>query len=74
MNSICEMPSTNQRKDSTFQEISPKGVNYLKNIYMNSRRANIVEIIRVVEHFPRFFKDDQNEDLIAKVTKDEFIF
>jgi hypothetical protein len=44
---------------------------HLKSLFKELKGANIVEILKVIRLFPRLIDDKMNEDMEAKILKEE---
>ena len=55
----------------SFEDLATKGVNYFKHLFKAPVEATIAEVIRVAQVFPRFIEEEDNEFLMAPITKEE---
>lgn len=44
------------------------GVEHFRNLFKAHRETFIAEILQIAQLFPRFVKEDDNEDLMVEVT------
>lgn len=55
----------------TFNQISQLGTTHFRGIFRNPPGANLIEIIEVASHFPRYVNEEASEDLSSPVTMEE---
>jgi hypothetical protein len=56
---------------TSFKGIENLGKRHFQTLFKEDRRANIVDIIKMALHFPRFVDEEGNRDLYAEVTETE---
>ena len=70
-NTIWEMPKGNGEVATSFQDLSTLGTTYFKYFFKAPAEVSIAEVIRVAQLFPRFVEDEDNEAIMAPVSKQE---
>lgn len=56
---------------SSQKDLARLAIDHFRNIYKAPRAANMLEIMRLAEHFPRFVHQEDTEDLLKEVTMEE---
>jgi hypothetical protein len=57
----------------SFEEFASEGVSFFKSLYKEERRALIDAILQSIQYFPKFTNEEDNENLMAKVSKEELL-
>ena len=70
-NTIWEMKKANGDIALSFEDLATEGVNYFKHLFKAPGEATIAEVIRVAQVFPWFIEEEDNEFLMAPITKEE---
>eukprot|EP00253_Pinus_taeda_P025512 PITA_25512 len=70
-NTIWRLKDEEGRDVSSFHELSGLGKRHFQNIFTDQREATITEVFKTVQSFPRFVEEDEAEDLLIPVTKEE---
>ena len=68
-NIIWEMKILDWDAVHNFDRLAQLGVDHFKNLFKAQRESYIIEILQITQLFPRFVKDDDNEDLMAEVSE-----
>eukprot|EP00253_Pinus_taeda_P003262 PITA_03262 len=71
INSIWELRDDHNHKITSQRNLASLAIEHFKGIYRAPREANILEIMRLAEKFPRFVLQDESEDLIKEVSREE---
>eukprot|EP00253_Pinus_taeda_P023046 PITA_23046 len=71
INSIWELRDEQNQQITSQRNLASSTIDHFKGIYRAPREANILEIMRMAEKFPRFFLQDESEDLIKAVSMEE---
>eukprot|EP00253_Pinus_taeda_P030816 PITA_30816 len=71
INTIWELRDEQNQLISSQRNLARLAINHFKGIYSAPREANILEIMRVAENFPRFVLQEEPVDLTKEVTIDE---
>eukprot|EP00253_Pinus_taeda_P022843 PITA_22843 len=70
-NTIWRLKDEGGREFKSFPELSGLGKRHFQNIFTDQREATIAEVLRTVHSFPRFVEEDEAEDLLIPVSKEE---
>eukprot|EP00253_Pinus_taeda_P014598 PITA_14598 len=70
-NTIWKLPSPDGGIADNFQKIAHLGTTHFRNLYKSPREANLLDIIYVANHFPRFVEEEDLADLTDPVTAEE---
>ena len=71
-NTIWNLPLPKGVFADSFKKLSHLGTTHFQNLYKSPLGADLVDIINVAGHFPRFVNEDEVEELYALVTFGEF--
>eukprot|EP00253_Pinus_taeda_P026516 PITA_26516 len=71
-NTIWQLPSEDGRLANSHAILSNLGISDFIKMFKSPPGATLLDIIRLVGHFPRFLKPDSMEDLTKPVTLGEF--
>eukprot|EP00253_Pinus_taeda_P006377 PITA_06377 len=70
-NTIWNLPLPEGGLADSFNKLSQLGTSHFRNIYRSPPGTNLVEIINVANHFPRFVNEEDTKELFAPVTTEE---
>eukprot|EP00253_Pinus_taeda_P030670 PITA_30670 len=70
-NTIWKLPSPDGDIADNFNKLAHLGTTHFRNLYKSPRESNLLDIINVANHFPRFVEEDDVEALIEPVTAEE---
>ena len=56
---------------SSFEGLADLGVRYFGDLFSAQPGANIAEVIRVAQLFPRFVDEEENRSLMGEVSMEE---
>eukprot|EP00253_Pinus_taeda_P031163 PITA_31163 len=70
-NTIWSLPQPDGGLADNFNKPSQLGTAHFRGLFKNPPGANLVEIIEVASHFPRFVNEEDSEDLMNLVTMEE---
>jgi len=71
INTIWELQDEQGQTISSQKNLARLATEHFRGIYKSPRDVNIMEIMRVVEYFPRFVLQEDLEDLLKEVTMEE---
>eukprot|EP00253_Pinus_taeda_P012292 PITA_12292 len=70
-NTIWSLPHPEGGMADNFNKLSQLGTAHFRGLFRNPPGANLVEIIEVASHFPRFVNEEDSEELMNPVTMEE---
>eukprot|EP00253_Pinus_taeda_P035499 PITA_35499 len=70
-NTIWSLPLPDGWVAENFNKLSQLGTTHFRGLFRNPPGANLVEIIEVATHLPRFVNEEDSEDLMNLVTMEE---
>jgi hypothetical protein len=70
-NTIEEIKTTAGEIINSFEEIKIEATSHFKTLYTHDGEYNKGKRINFMEHIPRIITDQDNQDLIEKITKEE---
>eukprot|EP00253_Pinus_taeda_P008313 PITA_08313 len=70
-NTIWSLPHPEGGLADNFNKLSQLGTAHFRGLFRNPPGANLVEIIEVASHFPRFVTEEDSEELMNPVTMEE---
>jgi len=70
-NTIWNLPLPEGGLADSFNKLSQLGTSHFRSIYRSPPSINLVEIINVANHFPRYVNEEESADLTAPVTMGE---
>eukprot|EP00253_Pinus_taeda_P031908 PITA_31908 len=71
INTIWELKDEHGHQVSSQKNLARLATAHFRGIYKAPADVNILEIMRVIEHFPRFIEQDDSEELLKEVTMAE---
>jgi hypothetical protein len=70
-NTIWGLKDQSRRKLSSFEDLARLGSQHFKSLYAADRRVSLDATLQMALFFPRFVEEEENLDLMAKVTEAE---
>lgn len=70
-NTIWKLPSPDGDIADNFNKLAHLGTTHFRNLYKCPREVNLLDIINVANHFPRFVEEEYVEDLNDLVSAEE---
>jgi hypothetical protein len=70
-NSIDEIKKASGEIINSFEEIKTEATSHFKTLYTQDGEDNKAQRINFMEHIPRIITDQDNQDLIKKITEEE---
>eukprot|EP00253_Pinus_taeda_P004659 PITA_04659 len=70
-NTIWSLPQPDGGLADNFNKLSQLGTAHFRGLFKNPPGENLVEIIEVASHFPRFVNEEDSEELMNPVTMEE---
>eukprot|EP00253_Pinus_taeda_P033136 PITA_33136 len=70
-NTIWSLKNGEGREAKTFEALSALGQSHFQNQYADHGEATIAEVIRIAQCFPRFVDEEEAEEAMTPVTKEE---
>jgi len=70
-NTIWSLKDEEGVSHSNFEDKARCGVTHFQNLFRAPQQANIAEVIRVAQMFPRFVDEDDNRDLMKAISEEE---
>jgi len=70
-NTIWSLTDDEGVTHSNFEDKARCGVNHFQNLFRAPNQANIAEVIRLAQKFPRFVDEDGNRELMAAISEEE---
>ena len=64
MNTIWSLEDDRGRRQGSFEELAGTGVEHFQNLFKAPTRAQIAEIMRIAQVFPRFVGKEENLSLM----------
>lgn len=70
-NTIWKLPTPDGDIADNFNKLAHLGITHFRNLYKSPREENLLDIINVANHFPRFVEEEDVETLTHPVTAEE---
>eukprot|EP00253_Pinus_taeda_P015727 PITA_15727 len=71
VNTIWNLKNEEGREAKTFESLSALGQNHFQNLFADQGEVTIAEVIKTAQCFPRYVEEEEAEDLLRPVTKEE---
>eukprot|EP00253_Pinus_taeda_P019311 PITA_19311 len=70
-NTIWKLKDLDGSEATSFEALSSMGKTHFQNLFTEQGGITLAEVIRTTQCFPRFVEEEEAEDLIREVTKEE---
>eukprot|EP00253_Pinus_taeda_P025314 PITA_25314 len=70
-NTIWKLKNEEGREANTFESLSSLGQSHFQNMYADQGEITIAEVIKTAQSFPRYVEEEEADDLMSEVTKQE---